>query len=117
MACMAKLKVMNSTIGFSPPIAAPTHSAALAKAGYSRTKKTFFIWEGVSMYLTEQQVRDFLHDIATHALPGSDITFDHFNPFFNPPANEANAKLVAMLKEWGEPWIFGIPCLLNSSRI
>lgn len=86
-----------------------TASAALSKAGYSRTKKTFFIWEGVSMYLTEQQVRDFLHDIATHALPGSEITFDHFNPFFNPPANEANAKLVAMLKEWGEPWIFGIP--------
>ena len=26
-------------------------------AGYQRTEKTFFIWEGVSMYLSEEAVR------------------------------------------------------------
>ncbi len=86
-----------------------TASQVLKKAGYRPDRKTFFIWEGVSMYLTEPQVRDFLHDIATHATKGSELVWDVFNPFFNPPANEANAKLVAMLKEWGEPWIFAIP--------
>ncbi len=86
-----------------------TASQALRRAGYRADRKTFFIWEGVSMYLTEQANHDFLKDIATHASPGSEVVFDHFNPFFDPPANEANAKLVAMLKAWGEPWIYGIP--------
>ena len=84
-------------------------SAALRKAGYRVDRKTFFIWEGVSMYLTEQAVRDFLRDISSHSNSASEIVFDHFNPFFDPPANEANARLVAMLKEWGEPWLFAIP--------
>lgn len=84
-------------------------STVLKRAGYRAERKTFFIWEGVSMYLTEQQVRDFLSDIATNTNAESEIVLDHFNPFFDPPANEANARLVAMLKEWGEPWIFGIP--------
>ena len=86
-----------------------TAGAALEKAGYRRNQKTFFIWEGVSMYLTEQQVRDFLGDLKTHTVAGSQIAFDLFHPFFDPPANEANARLVAMLKEWGEPWIFSVP--------
>lgn len=86
-----------------------TASAVLRRAGYRADRKTFFIWEGVSMYLTEQAVRDFLHDIATHASRGSEVVFDHFNPFFDPPTTEANARLVAMLKSWGEPWVFGIP--------
>ena len=63
----------------------------------------------VSMYLTEANVRDFFRDISSHASAGSEIVFDHFNPFFDPPNNEANARLVAMLKSWGEPWIFAIP--------
>ncbi len=86
-----------------------TASQVLKRAGYRADRKTFFIWEGVSMYLTEQQVRDFLRDISSHASTTSEIVFDHFNPFFDPPANEANRRLVAMLKDWGEPWIFGIP--------
>src|SRR6185295_1846797 len=81
----------------------------LRHAGYRADRKTFFIWEGVSMYLTEDAVRNFLRDISTHASPTSEMVFDHFNPFFDPPTNEANARLVAMLKAWGEPWIFAIP--------
>ena len=84
-------------------------SSELRRAGYRADRKTFFIWEGVSMYLTEEAVRGFLSDISSHASPASEIVFDHFNPFFNPPNNEANARLVAMLKSWGEPWIFAIP--------
>ena len=86
-----------------------TASAVLKKAGYRADRKTFFIWEGVSMYLTEKEVRDFLRDISNNASSASEIVFDHFNPFFDPPANEANRRLVEMLKQWGEPWIFGIP--------
>jgi O-methyltransferase involved in polyketide biosynthesis len=60
------------------------------------------------MYLKDAEVRDFLRDISSHAAGGSEIVVDHFNPFFDPPNNEANARLVAMLKSWGEPWIFAI---------
>ncbi len=61
------------------------------------------------MYLSEQAVRDFLLDISTHTSAGSEIVFDHFNPFFDPPSTEANARLVEQLKSWGEPWVFAIP--------
>ena len=84
-------------------------STELKRKGYKSDQQTFFLWEGVSMYLTEANVRDFFGDISSHASVGSEIVFDHFNPFFDPPNNEANARLVAMLKSWGEPWIFAIP--------
>ncbi len=83
-------------------------SQVLRRAGYRAERQTFFIWEGVSMYLTEADVRALLRDVAEHASPRSEVVFDHFNPFFDRP-NEANARLVAMLKAWGEPWIFTIP--------
>lgn len=84
-------------------------STALRRAGFRRDRRTFFIWEGVSMYLTEPDVRAFLRDLSTNATAASEIVFDHFNPFFDPPPTEAIARLVQQLQRWGEPWIFAIP--------
>src|SRR5437764_580506 len=39
----------------------------LAAAGYERSERTFFIWEGVSMYLSEDAVRETLRTISNPA--------------------------------------------------
>jgi methyltransferase (TIGR00027 family) len=98
-----------------------TIEQVLATAGYDATRKTFFIWEGVTMYLPEAAVRETLRWIARQA-PGSSVVFDfayrtlidfmeQIKLGWEPP-NEAARVGVARLRQinaWGEPWIFGVP--------
>src|SRR6516162_76122 len=82
----------------------------LEKAGYQSREKTFFIWEGVSYYLSGAAVRETLRSIAGNAPSGSSLVMDF-----------AEDALIRMLQQfphlpqhnyttnWGEPWIFGLP--------
>jgi len=45
----------------------------LAKAGYDSTQKTFFIWEGVTMYLPEEAVEETLRWVAAQATSKSTL--------------------------------------------
>jgi len=81
----------------------------LLRAGFDPKQKTFFTWEGVSMYIPEENVRQTLRTIATHAAPGSSLVMDYTTkaslefmtrfPQFGP---------VRFLAAWGEPWVFGL---------
>jgi len=87
----------------------------LSAAGYDASQKAFFIWEGVSMYLAEQAVRETLRAISSYAASGSGLVMDF-----------AEQAMVALLNElpqlsqhnytthWGEPWIFGVPDMRES---
>jgi methyltransferase (TIGR00027 family) len=82
----------------------------LRQAGYQPDQKTFFTWEGVSMYVAAEGVRATLRTIATESAPGSELVMDFTTegvlefmekfPTFGP---------TGMLKAWGEPWVFGVP--------
>jgi len=82
----------------------------LLRAGFAPAVKTFFTWEGVSMYVAEEGVRATLSTIAT-AAPGSTLVMDyttrgaidfmHRFPEVGPFMKQLNA--------WGEPWVFGMP--------
>lgn len=82
----------------------------LREAGYRSSEKTFFIWEGVSMYLSEERVRETLRTIASESAPGSSLVMDYASrgalefmtkyPEFSPSK---------MLEAWGERWMFGVP--------
>lgn len=48
----------------------------LQTAGYDPTKRTLFLWEGVTLYLSEKDVRGMLRDIREHAPPGSVVVAD-----------------------------------------
>jgi methyltransferase (TIGR00027 family) len=90
----------------------------LARAGYQTTQKTFFIWEGVTMYLPEDAVRETLRWVASQA-PGSEIVFDFvyaaaiqwmatvsidaLPETFRP----AVQRLLKLLE--AEPWLSGLP--------
>ena len=53
----------------------------LIEAGFDRTITTFILWEGVTMYLSEEAVLETLKLVAT--LPeGSEIAFDYFSREF-----------------------------------
>ena len=90
----------------------------LAAAGYDSTRKTFFVWEGVTMYLPEAAVEQTLRWVAAQA-PGSTIIFDFVGAKLiqflasidinqlPEPAKQAVSRLQRL--EMGEPWIFGVP--------
>ena len=84
----------------------------LKEAGYDETKKTFFVWEGVTMYITEEGVDSTLRFIAQHSAPGSSVVFDYIHrslidgEFSKYPEAQ---WLFQMMAARGEPYIFGIP--------
>jgi methyltransferase (TIGR00027 family) len=93
----------------------------LRAAGYRPAEKTFFIWEGVSMYLPEEAVRATLLFVSTHSVPGSSIVFDFLSKSFvdslaqareesaRSDAQTVSRQIAGRVAAGGEPWIFGIP--------
>jgi methyltransferase (TIGR00027 family) len=51
--------------------------AVLRDAGYATTQRTFFIWEGVTMYLPEAANRSTLQFIRSGSAPGSSVAYDY----------------------------------------
>ena len=81
----------------------------LRGAGYRAAEKTFFIWEGVSMYLTDGTVRETLRTVAESA-PGSSVVLDYASQ----ATIDALRKFPTLAQhrhttDWGEPWTFGLP--------
>jgi methyltransferase (TIGR00027 family) len=90
-------------------------SEVLSTAGYRRNEKSFFIWEGVSMYLPESAVRATLNAISADAAAGSSLVMD----FAERAAIQLFAKSPKLSQHkytthWGEPWIFGVPDMRES---
>jgi methyltransferase (TIGR00027 family) len=50
----------------------------LRESGYDPGKKTLFLWEGVTLYLNEVDVRKTLQDIRGHAASGSVVAADFY---------------------------------------
>ncbi len=49
----------------------------LSKAGYDKTKKTLFIWEGVTYYLTKEKIKKTLDFIQNYSPAQSILCFDY----------------------------------------
>jgi methyltransferase (TIGR00027 family) len=52
-------------------------SEVLRDAGYDRTQRTFFIWEGVTMYLPEAANLNTLRFIRSGSASGSSVVYDY----------------------------------------
>jgi methyltransferase (TIGR00027 family) len=91
---------------------------SLRAVGYDSSQVTFFIWEGVTMYLPEAAIEDTLRWIGAQAA-GSAIVFDFvYRSVLDFMANmsvehlpEKAQQAIARVRklEAGEPWVFGIP--------
>lgn len=80
-------------------------TTVLNRAGYDRTQKTIFVWEGVTFYVPEAAVDATLRFVANQSAPGSRIVFDYFLQSRIKQPTELDTRLAAA----GEPFIFGIP--------
>lgn len=82
---------------------------AMTRAGWDSKRKTFFLWEGVTNYLTEAAVDKTLRWCGS-AAAGSRIVFTYVNRrvFDSPEAFVGTAELFKALRKVGEAWHFGL---------
>jgi len=81
----------------------------LGAAGFRDGRKTFFVWEGVSMYLTREAVKATLGTVRELGAPGSEITSDFWYLLDDPDLRGTAYRLSAnFLYLVGEPVTFGI---------
>jgi len=88
----------------------------IAAAGFDSRRRTLFIWEGVTNYLTEAAVEATLRWCAK-AASGSTIVFTyvHRDVLDRPHAFRGTARLFTTLLASGEGWTFGLdPASLSS---
>lgn len=80
----------------------------LAKAGYDPGKKTLFLWEGVTLYLSEADVRKTIKEIKEHAASGSILIADF-----------ASNRLTALqgVKATNENFNFGLDLSINPEKV
>ncbi len=82
----------------------------LLESEFNPKLKTLFIWEGVSMYLTKQDVDKTLTFIKNHSGIGSSVIFDYFSS----SVPDGTCKLIEAKRiKWavektGEPFKFGM---------
>jgi methyltransferase (TIGR00027 family) len=91
----------------------------LSNAGFEPDQLALFIWEGVTMYLPEDSIKEVLRWVAGHACPGSSIIFDYsyssaIQMFKNIDMNQLSEVAKQAVQRFrnltaGEPWIFGLP--------
>jgi methyltransferase (TIGR00027 family) len=90
----------------------------LKRHGQDPTRRTFFIMEGVTMYVPEEAVRATLRFVAAHP-PGSGIVFDFvYRTMIDMIARIDMATVPEVAKPYlqrfldlikDEPWVFGLP--------
>jgi len=76
----------------------------LRKGGYADRARTFFLWEGVAVYLPESAVTSTFAFVRDHSASGSRIAFD-YQTTKNTDVNNPRSQWAM----WGEPWLFGFP--------
>ena len=81
-------------------------TAALAAAGFERSKPAAFLVEGLLMYLEEAQALELITAINSIAAPGSWIALDAVNP--EVMTSPYMSRYMNALREAGSPWKFGI---------
>jgi len=82
----------------------------LSNAGYDKSQKSFFIWEGVTYYLPEETVKNTLGIIKNHSGAGSTVAFDYFyKSIVQGKSDSYGAKeIIKEVSKSGEPFQFGI---------
>ena len=84
----------------------------LTKVGYDPKQITFFIWEGVTFYITEAGVDQTLQFIATHPAQGSAVVFDYLLKAAIEGKDKKYQRIRRMsfrMRLAGEPLLSGFP--------
>jgi methyltransferase (TIGR00027 family) len=88
-----------------------TLDEVLARAGFENNQKTFYVWEGVTYFISGAAVDSTLRFVANRSAPGSQIVFDYMledvvmGCDYSPYGARTTVFGVSL---YGEPYIFGI---------
>jgi methyltransferase (TIGR00027 family) len=83
----------------------------LPESGYDSSRKTLFIWQGVTQYLTPAAVDSTLAFITHHSPAGSSVIFDYMYPTLLDGTIKRGEVANMRSRRWasGEMLVFGIP--------
>jgi methyltransferase (TIGR00027 family) len=84
-------------------------ATVLKGAGYDSSKRTLFIWEGVTMYVPEAGIDATLRAVAAIAARGSRIVFDYFTERALRDRQSVLVPIAKNVAAVGEPFVFGMP--------
>jgi len=81
----------------------------LRRAGFQSGRKTYYICEGVSMYVPEEGMKETLRAIAAESAPGSALLLEYLNRGGLEVLTKYPMGMVKNAISWGEPFVFGVP--------
>jgi methyltransferase (TIGR00027 family) len=81
----------------------------LRHAGLRRDRKTYFLCEGLSMYVPEQGMKETLRAISAESAPGSAVLFEYLNRRGLELLRKYPMGMIKNAFDWGEPFVFGVP--------
>ena len=81
----------------------------LRAAGFQRERRTYWICEGVSMYVPEEGMTQTLRAIAAESAPGSALLLEYLNRGGLDLLRRYPTGMIRNAFDWGEPFIFGVP--------
>jgi methyltransferase (TIGR00027 family) len=93
----------------------PSWINALVASPYDRAKSTIFLWEGVTLYLSETDVRDTLAAIKVHAAQGSTVVLDFYGKRMLDMAREG--AMAKSLEATGETMDFGLDFAVDAEGV
>ena len=110
IATMKKAGIKHDWINYIPiDFREESWARKLMENGFKKNKKTFFLWESVSLYVEEDAVKDTLKMMAEISGKGSVIAQDFYSlAFVKGEFSFTLKKSVNLMKKRGEPWKFGI---------
>jgi methyltransferase (TIGR00027 family) len=85
--------------------------ARLSASGYRESSKTFFIWQGVTQYLTPEAIDATLAFIAGHSGSGSQVIFDYmYTSLLDGSIQRGEVTRMRRTRRFtGEGLVYGIP--------
>src|SRR6185295_9418060 len=81
----------------------------LRRAGFEAGRKTYYIAEGLSMYIPEEGMKETLRAIAAESAPGSALLLEYINRGGLELLRKYPMGMIKNAFEWGEPFLFGVP--------
>lgn len=82
---------------------------ALRRAGFQPGRKTYYICEGVSMYVPEEGMKETLRAVAAESAPGSVLLLEYLNRGGLELLMKYPTGMIKSAMDWGEPFVFGVP--------
>jgi methyltransferase (TIGR00027 family) len=112
-----KERRVEAALGGAPAnlVYAPTDFArdslgeVLRGAGFQPERQTYYICEGVSMYVPEGGMRETLRVIAAESAPGSALLLEYLNSGGLDLLRKYPMGMIKNAFDWGEPFVFGVP--------